>query len=71
MARCLQLESSMNPVIISRPFCRSAAPFFIRVAVLSAVAVALAVSSSSCSTTYGLGKDIEKTGDKIQDAATR
>jgi predicted small secreted protein len=61
----------MHPLIISRQFCRSTAPFFVRVILLSAIAVALAASSSSCSTTYGLGKDIEKTGDKIQDAATR
>lgn len=61
----------MNPVILLPQFCRSTAPVFVRVVLLSAIAVGLAVSASSCSTTYGLGKDIEKTGDKIQEAATR
>jgi predicted small secreted protein len=62
---------AMNPVIISRHFCRTTTTLFARVVFLSAVAVALAAGLTSCSTTYGLGKDIEKTGDKIQDAATR
>lgn len=29
----------------------------------------IAMFSSGCNTTQGLGKDIEKAGDKIQDAA--
>lgn len=39
---------------------------FIPVLLISAL---VALFSSGCNTTKGLGKDIEKAGDKIQDAA--
>lgn len=34
-----------------------------------AVLASMALSMAACNTTHGLGKDVEKAGDKIQDAA--
>lgn len=52
----------MNPTLILQT--RSAL-------LAAATLLALAAASVSCSTTKGLGKDVEKTGEKIQDAADR
>lgn len=63
----------MNPIIIHH----SGLPRFQRfgrmvyLATFAAVILTFAAGSSSCRTTQGLGQDIEATGDKIQEAATR
>jgi predicted small secreted protein len=40
-------------------------------ALLAAASLIAAAATTSCSTTKGFGQDVEKTGDKIQDAASR
>lgn len=61
----------MNPIFIIQHACAFRSRNIGGFLFLAAAILTLAAGSSSCSTTYGLGKDIEKTGDKIQDAATR
>lgn len=63
----------MNPVIISKVvanqlsrFNRTAALFF---AVM--LTAAFALSTTSCATSKGFGRDVQKVGDKIEDAADR
>jgi entericidin A len=41
------------------------------VALLLLGAALIAFASTGCNTTKGLGKDVEKLGDKIQDKASR
>lgn len=60
----------MNPILISKTNCQSAKPTSLRLATLAAGALLLiAGATTSCSTTKGFGRDVEKTGDKIQNAA--
>lgn len=40
-----------------------------RSAVFAVIAILAVFLSNSCSTTRGFGQDVEKTGDKIQEAA--
>ncbi|MES2474985.1 MAG: entericidin A/B family lipoprotein [Verrucomicrobiota bacterium] len=63
----------MNPILISKTNCKSnTKPNFRRVALLAGASLLLiAGASTSCSTARGFGQDVEKTGDKIQDAAAR
>jgi predicted small secreted protein len=61
----------MNPILITFSQCHAGTRFAGRLLFIAAVILAFAAGSTSCSTTRGLGEDIEKTGDKIQDAATR
>jgi predicted small secreted protein len=61
----------MNPILITFSQCNAPTRVAGRLLFLSAIILALAAGSTSCGTTRGLGEDIEKTGDKIQDAATR
>lgn len=63
----------MNPILISKTNCKSSGKFsFRRTALLTGASLILIASaSSSCSTARGFGQDVEKTGDKIQNAATR
>ncbi|MEX1116432.1 MAG: entericidin A/B family lipoprotein [Akkermansiaceae bacterium] len=63
----------MNPIIISKLNCQNSKPSKIRVFTVAAGAamILMAGATSSCSTARGFGQDVEKTGDKIQDAATR
>ena len=63
----------MNPILISKPTCSASknATFRRMALVAGASAILLAGASSSCSTAKGFGQDVEKTGDKIQDAAVR
>jgi predicted small secreted protein len=42
---------------------------FIRLCVIGAVMVALSGLSMACNTTEGVGKDVEKAGDNLKDAA--
>ncbi|MES2924577.1 MAG: entericidin A/B family lipoprotein [Verrucomicrobiota bacterium] len=60
----------MNPIFIAKTNCRNLkSP--VRLFVIAAGAALILVSgvSSSCSTARGFGQDVEKTGDKIQEAA--
>lgn len=61
----------MNPILIIFSQCNAGTRFAGRLLLLAGVILAFAAGSSSCGTTRGLGEDIEKTGDKIQEAATR
>ncbi len=63
----------MNPILISKTNCKAAPKLsFRRIALVAGATVALvAGGTSSCSTARGFGQDVEKTGDKIQDAAAR
>lgn len=61
----------MNPILITFSQCPAGARVIGRLLFFSAVILAFAAGSTSCGTTRGLGEDIEKTGDKIQEAATR
>jgi predicted small secreted protein len=63
----------MNPIIILKSNCKQSNPSKVRVYALAAGAavILLAGATSSCSTARGFGQDVEKTGDSIQDAATR
>ncbi|MEO5916795.1 MAG: entericidin A/B family lipoprotein [Luteolibacter sp.] len=63
----------MNPILISQTNCQTSKKSSLRRFALTAGAAlfVIAGASSSCSTAKGFGQDVEKTGDKIQDAATR
>lgn len=63
----------MNPIIIPKTSCRTSNNAVVRrmAFVVGASALILAAATSSCSTAHGFGQDVEKTGDKIQDAASR
>ncbi len=62
----------MNPIIISKLNCQHSKPSKLRVfAIAAGAAMLVAGATTSCSTARGFGQDVEKTGDKIQDAATR
>lgn len=61
----------MNPILITFSQWHAGARFAGRLLFLSAVILAFAAGSTSCSTTRGFGEDVETTGDKIQEAATR
>ncbi len=62
----------MNPNLISKTNSQNSKPSPVRRFTIAAGACLLLVAgaTSSCNTTRGLGQDIEKTGDKIQEAAT-
>lgn len=59
----------MNPILITKINCHTMFPP-LRLVALGALLLIGGVSSS-CSTARGFGQDVEKTGDKIQEAATR
>ena len=61
----------MNPILITKANCRNSNST-VRVLALAAGAALLFVAgaTTSCSTARGFGQDVEKTGDKIQHAAT-
>ena len=61
----------MNPIIIAYTNCQSKQPPTRLLAVAAGALFLLAGVSTSCSTANGFGRDVEKTGDKIQNAATR
>jgi predicted small secreted protein len=61
----------MNPIIISKSNCQKVQTSSVRLLTLAAGALLLvAGATTSCSTTKGFGRDVEKTGDKIQNAAS-
>jgi predicted small secreted protein len=61
----------MNPILIAKTNCQNSkfAPFRL-LAIAAGAAMVLAAGTTSCSTTKGFGRDVEKTGDKIQNAAS-
>jgi predicted small secreted protein len=61
----------MNPILITFSQCNAGTRLAGRLLFLAAVILAFAAGSTSCSTTRGFGQDIETTGGKIQEAATR
>lgn len=63
----------MNPILISKSNCKTTPKSSLRRMALLAGASLILIggASTSCSTARGFGQDVEKTGDKIQEAATR
>jgi entericidin A len=62
---------TMNPILIAKTNCRtSKSPVRLLVIATGAALLIIAGVSSSCNTTRGFGQDVEKTGDKIQHAAS-
>lgn len=62
----------MNPILITKTNCQTKSPSVRRFAYLAGVGMLLlAGTTTSCSTARGFGQDVEKTGDKIQNAAAR
>ncbi len=62
----------MNPILIAKTPCQNRQQPSVRVFALMAGAALILVAgaTTSCSTTRGFGQDVEKTGDKIQRAAS-
>jgi predicted small secreted protein len=62
---------AMNPILITKTNCQTKSTSMRRFALTAGAAmVLLAGATTSCSTTRGFGRDVEKTGDKIQNAAS-
>lgn len=61
----------MNPILITKTNCQTKSPSVRRFAYVAGAMLLLAGATTSCSTARGFGQDVEKTGDKIQDAAAR
>lgn len=66
-------KTTMNPIIISKTNCQTSNKPMLRRLMLATGASILLIAgaSTSCSTARGFGRDVEKTGDKIQEAAVR
>lgn len=62
----------MTPILIAKSNCRPAKTSSIRVFAMAtgAAVLLLAGATTSCGTFRGFGRDVEKTGDKIQNAAS-
>lgn len=61
----------MNPIFITKHHCDFRIPGCKQVLLAVGVILLSVGLSSSCGTTRGFGRDVEKTGEKIQDAAAR
>lgn len=63
----------MNTILIAKSGCQPSKPAPLRFTMLTVGAVLVLISgaTTSCNTTRGFGRDVEKTGDKIQDASVR
>lgn len=63
----------MNPIFLTKTRCRHSTATPCRFSLIAAGAAALLLAGliSSCATAKGFGQDVEKTGDKIQEAASR
>lgn len=59
----------MNPIIITKTNCQPKSPTVRRFAYVAGAVLILAGATTSCGTFRGFGQDVEKTGDKIQDAS--
>jgi entericidin B len=66
-------DSTMNPIFLSRVVCAkpSATNRFFILGFAFLATAAFALSTTSCATTKGFGRDVEKVGDKIERAADR
>lgn len=64
---------TMNPILIPQTRCQTSKKTPVRVLALAigTGVLILAGATTSCGTARGFGSDVEKTGDKIQDAASR
>ena len=64
---------TMNPILIPNTSCQKSKTGPVRMFALAVGAgvLLLAGATSSCGTARGFGHDVERTGDKIQDAASR
>lgn len=61
----------MNPILIAKTNCRNSKQSPVRLFAIAAGALLLITgATTSCATTKGFGRDVEKTGDKIQNAAS-
>jgi len=64
--------SAMNPILIPNCNCQNVKTSVRLVAIVAgAVLLFVAGATTSCSTARGFGQDVEKTGDKIQNASSR
>jgi predicted small secreted protein len=65
--------ATMNSIVIFKTNCKTSGKSTFRRTVLftGASVMLIAGATSSCNTARGFGQDVEKTGDKIQEAATR
>ena len=62
---------AMNPTLIHHPKRGPAGHPPVRLPLIAgAILLIVAGALSSCSTVHGFGRDVEKTGDAIEDAAT-
>ena len=62
----------MNPILIAKTNCRkSNSTVHVLALAAGAALLVIAGATTSCSTARGFGQDVEKTGDKIQNAAAR
>ncbi len=62
---------TMNPILIAKTNCQNSnSPVRIFVIAAGAALLFVAGATTSCSTAKGFGQDVEKTGDKIQHAAS-
>ena len=60
----------MNPILITKTNCHTKFPPVRFLAIATGALLLVAGVSTSCGTARGFGQDVEKTGDKIQEAAT-
>jgi predicted small secreted protein len=61
----------MNPIMSESKICHRPRISTIRKdVVLALAAILMVLLTNSCSTARGFGQDVEKTGDKIQEAAS-
>jgi entericidin B len=63
----------MNPIFLSKVICTqpSTANRFLILGFAFLATGAFALSATSCATTKGFGRDVEKVGNKIENAADR
>jgi predicted small secreted protein len=64
---------TMNPILISKAICRKStvASNVLTVCLAAVATAAFAMASTSCATTKGFGRDVQKVGDKIERQADR
>lgn len=62
---------TMNPILIAKTNCHTKQSPVRLFTIATGALLLVAGTTTSCSTAKGFGKDVEKTGDKIQNAASR
>lgn len=60
----------MNPILITKTNCHAIFPPLRTLTLAIGALLIVAGATTSCNTTKGFGRDVEKTGDKIQEAAS-